>query len=140
MVAFLISLLVTIGGVVVVVLVGKRRPADAPTTWGEAMVAAAFIFFVLFMAYGVAPHQWLTYADNELSWRADKILLGPGEVVAKLPFTVTYRVLRDLVVVAIYGALLGLHVGMWIWWQKRGQAKPKEIETSPYGRPLVKRA
>ena len=140
MVAFLISLLVTIGGVVVVVLVGKRRPADAPTTWGEAMVAAAFIFFVLFMAYGVAPHQWLTFADNEWNWRADKILVGPGKILEALPFTLTYRVLRDLIVVGIYGVMLGVHVGLWVWWQKRGQAKPKEIETSPYGRPLVKRA
>ena len=140
MVAFVLSLLVTFGGVAVVVLYAKRRPVDAPITWGEAMAASAFVFFILFMAYGVAPHQWLSYADNELSWRADKLLVGPGDIVAKLPFTVTYRVIRDLVVVVIYGVMLALHVGMWVWWQKRGQAKPKEIETSPYGRPLVKKA
>ena len=140
MVAFLVSLFVTIGGAAGIALYGKRRPADAPLTWGEAMAASALIFFVLFMAYGVAPHQWLSFADNEWNWRADKILMGPGDVVAKLPFTVTYRVLRDLVVVGIYGVMLGLHVGMWVWWQKRGQAKPKEIETSPYGRPLVRKA
>ena len=140
MVAFLVSLLVTVAGVGAIVWYGKKRPPGTFVTWGEAMVGAAFVFFIMFMAYGVVPHQWLTYADNELNWRADKLLLGPGEVVAKLPFTVTYRVLRDLIVVAIYGVLLGIHVGMFVWWQKRGQAKPKEIPTSPYGRPLVKKA
>jgi hypothetical protein len=92
------------------------------------------------MAYGVAPHQWLSFADNELSWRADKLFLGPGDIVAKLPFTVTYRVLRDLVVVGIYAVMLGVHLGLWVWWQKRGEAQPKEIPMSPYGRPLVKKA
>ena len=140
MVAFVLSLLVTFGGVGIVVLYAKRRPVGAPLTWGEAMAASAFAFFIMFMAYGVAPHQWLTYADNELNWRADKLLVGPGEIVAKLPFTMTYQAVRDLVVVGIYGVMLALHVGMWVWWQKRGQAKPKEIETSPYGRPLVRKA
>jgi hypothetical protein len=139
-VALSIALLVTFSGVAAVYLYAKRRPVGAPLTWGEAMAAAAFVFFISFLAYGVAPHQWLSFADNELSWRADKILLGPGDIVAKLPFTVTYRVLRDLVVVVIYGVMLGVHVGMWVWWQKRGEAKPKEIETSPYGRPLVRKA
>jgi hypothetical protein len=26
------------------------------------------------------------------------------------------------------------------WWQKRGEVKPKELKTSTYGRPLVRKA
>jgi hypothetical protein len=26
-----------------------------------------------------------------------------------------------------------------VWWQKRGQVQTKEIETSTYGRPLVRK-
>jgi hypothetical protein len=137
-VSFVFSLVVTAALCVGIVLYGRRRPVGAPLTWGEAMAAATLVFFLLFLAYGIVPHQWLTLADNELQWRADRIVAGPGGVVEALPFTVTYRVLRDLVAVAIYGVFLGLHVGLWMLWQNRGRQKPKEIETSSYGRPLVK--
>ena len=138
MVALGISLFVTFGLVAFIFWYGSRRPVGGTITWGEAMAAATLVFMLLFLAYGIVPHQWLTYADNELQWRADKLLVAPGNAV--IPFTVTYKVIRDLVAVAIYGLFLGLHVYMWSWWQNRGKAKPKEIETSSYGRPLVKQA
>jgi hypothetical protein len=120
----------------------KRRPVGTSLSWGEAAVAAAFVFFVLFMAYGVVPHQWLTLADNELSWRPDRFLLGPGGIFATaLPFELTYLVLRDIVVSGIYGAFLAAQVVLWKVWQDRGKTKPgdrKELDTSPFGRPLVK--
>ena len=43
---------------------------------GEAMVAGTFVFAIMLVAYGVAPHQWQAYADNTLLWRADKLLVG----------------------------------------------------------------
>jgi uncharacterized membrane protein YraQ (UPF0718 family) len=139
-VAFITSLLalgITLG---VVVRYMVKRPVDAPLTWGEAMVAATFVFFVMFLAYGIVPHQWLAWADNELKWRKDKLLLGPGNIVeTALPFTVSYEAVRDIVASLIYGVMLGLHVALWMIWQNRGKAKPAELPTSPYGRPLVRR-
>ena len=79
MVAFATSLIIGLLGSLVIVLYSRRRPVDAPVTWGEAMAAATFVFFLLFWWYGVIPHQWLAYADNELGWRSDKLLLGPGD-------------------------------------------------------------
>jgi hypothetical protein len=117
----------------------KRRPPGTPLTWGEAMVAALYVFFVMFLAWGIMPHQWLSYADNALQWRKDKILFGPFDLVAKLPFTVTYEAVRDLVAVVLYGITLSGMVVLWSVWQNRGKEKPKEIPTSAYGRPLVKR-
>jgi amino acid transporter len=143
-VAFVVTFLVTVLPMVGVVRYMKRRPPDASLTWGEAMAAATFAFFILFMAYGVVPHQWLTWADNELNWRPDRLFLGPGEVFTKiLPFELTYQVVRDVVVSAIYGGFLVAHIALWAAWQNRGKRKPKdrpELETSPFGRPLVKLA
>ena len=141
MVAFVFSVLVTIAGAAVVVAYAGRRPVGTPLTWGEAMVASMFLFFLMFLAYGIVPHQWLTWADNELGWRSDKILFGPGDAFdTALPFTLTYLVVRDLIATGIYIVFFGAQIYLWMWWQNRGREKPKEIETSAYGRPLVKPA
>src|SRR5918997_531765 len=140
MVALVVSTLVTLGCIAGALAYGRRRPVGAPVSWGEAMAAATFVFFVMFLAYGVVPHQWLAWADNELNWRADKILYGPGDLVAKLPFTITYQVLRDLVAATIYIVFLGGQVYLWSMWQNRGKTKPAELPVSSYGRPLVKKA
>jgi hypothetical protein len=140
MVAFAVSVVVLVLMVAGVVLYGRRRPVGTNPSWGEAMVAAAFVFLVMFFAYGVVPHQWLAWSDNELNWRADSILLGPGDIIGKLPFTVTYQVIRDLVAATIYVVGLGGQVALWMYWQNRGRAKPVPELTSSYGRPLVRRS
>jgi Na+-driven multidrug efflux pump len=141
--AFLLSLGVTIGLTVIVFVYGRRRPPGTPLTWGEAMVAAVYVFFIIFLIYGVVPHQWLAYADNELGWRRDKILGGPASVTEKsigltLPFIVTYETIRDIIAAGIYIVGLGVQIALWAAWQNRGKKKPKEIETSAFGRPLVR--
>ncbi len=140
MVAFVVSLVALVLFLAVVIAVARRRPVGAPLTWGEAMVASTYAFFVMFLAYGIVPHQWLAWADNELNWRADKILYGPGDLVAKLPFTVTYQVIRDLIAAGLYVVFLGGQVYLWSMWQNRGKTKPAELPVSSYGRPLVKKA
>jgi hypothetical protein len=117
----------------------KRRPEPRPLTWGEAMVASLWAFFVMFWYYGVIPHQWLALADNELNWRKDKVWYGPGRIVAKLPFDMNYLILRDIIVVGIYGVGLGLLIVLFGKWQSRAKTKPSsEVARSNYGRPLVK--
>jgi hypothetical protein len=117
----------------------RHRPVGQAITWGQAMLAAWWTFFTMFIWYGVIPHQWLTLADIELNWRADKIWYGPGRIIDKLPFTVNYVVLRDIIVVGIYGLALGLNVVLWSTWQNRGKKKPTvEVARSEYGRPLVR--
>ena len=145
--------------IVAAVLVGGifwymgRRPVGTPLTWGEAMVGAVYVFFLLFWIYGVVPHQFLTWADNELRWRPDKILLQPRTQAAScewvwgtgkgcikwpLPITVTWTTLRDLVAGAIYMVeLVGMGL-VWVKWQNRGKSAPSEVEKSDFGRPLVR--
>jgi len=128
----------------------KRRPAGAPLTWGEAMVTSTYVFFLMFWVYGVVPHLWLTWADNELKWRPDNIVVGPGDILepvaqggAWFPMTISYQTLRDLIAVGMYVVFLGVQMYLWSWWQKRGTkvaaAATTEIATSDYGRPLVRK-
>ena len=139
MVAFLTALVTVIVITAGVMAYGQRRPVGTPLTWGEAMFGAMIVFFAIFLIYGVVPHQWLAYADNELGWRKDKIVFGPGDIIDKgLPFTVTYEAIRDIIAAGIYIVALGIQMALWSMWQNRGKKKPAEIETSAFGRPLVK--
>jgi hypothetical protein len=158
MVALVASTLILVAGIVVVFLVGSRRPPGTPVTWGEALVASTFVFGLMLLAYGIVPNQWLSYADRELLWRPDRILAA---VSAKWPIihtgtnaaaeaaagrgriTITYQAVRDIIAAGIYIVLLGLHVALWVKYQKRGRrpAVAGEVErTSTFGRPVVKRA
>jgi hypothetical protein len=139
-VAFTTSLIIALLGDVAIVLYSRRRPVDAPLSWGEAMAAATFAMFLMFWWYGVVPHQWLTWADNELGWRSDKILVGPGEIFADvLPFTLTWLVVRDILVCGLYGLALGLHVFHWAQWNDRRKTREVTVPASQYGRPLVRK-
>lgn len=144
----------------------RRRPAGGDLSWGEAMVGSTYVFFLLFWIYGIVPHQWLTYADNELAWRADKFLVGPtptegwplvgdftnncspdalaagtckpeGLIDWALPLSIPYLVVRDIIAVTIYVVFLAGNIAMWSIWQNRGKVAPTEVETR-YGRPLVR--
>jgi hypothetical protein len=137
------SFLVAIAGMAGVMLYGRRRPVGAPLSWGEAIAAATFAFALMFWVYGVVPHQWLQWANNELGWTPSKKLLGPNDVLKnRLPFKLDYEKLRDVVVVGIYGFFLTAHVAMWALWQDRSkradQRAQRELAPSTYGRPLVK--
>ncbi len=160
MTAFLVSIAVTLAMSGLLVLVARRRPVGQPLTWGEAFVAATFVFALLFIAYGVVPHQFLAMADNEFQWRDDTIgipigglLIGPLKNLMDPPyllfpngvplpsgsFIITAQVLRDVLVTVIYGVLVGAQLFGWSWWQKRGKkAAGTEVEMSAYGRPLLR--
>lgn len=144
MVAFLASILVAVVLVAPIFPYAKRRPVGTPLTWGEAMVASVYVFFLLFWVYGVLPHQWLTWADSELSWRPDLIWLGPGSGSTEwFPIAISAQVFRDVIATLIYVVLLGVQIWMWAWWQNRGkraEAAGAVQPTSTYGRPLMKRA
>ena len=145
MVAFLTSFILAFVLLLPVVYVGKRRAPGDPFSWGEALLAATFVFFLFWWVYAIVPHLWLTYADNELGWRADSIVYGPLDILRPqsaggwFPMTVSYQVLRDIIAVVIYGIFLALPVIAWSKWQGRDDHTDKpEIETTAFGRPLVK--
>ena len=143
--AFLFSFIITTALALVIIPVGKRRPADRKATWGEAMFGSAYAFFVLFLAFGVVPHQWIDHADKDLGWRKDKIIFGPFDLLkpqelgGPFAFTISYEAIRDIIVIVIHAFYIGLMIYLFVWWQKRGEQKPKALPTSTYGRPLVRK-
>jgi hypothetical protein len=116
------------------------RPQDRPTTWAEAMAGAVGVFFLFTLAYGVIPHEWITFSDKYLNWTPDKFLF---ETYIIKP---NYQQVRDFIVVLIYGAFVGLNLRLWIMWQQRLVPKPeptteegKVLRTSRFGRPVKAR-
>ena len=151
MTAFVSTIMILLVGIGICVLVGYRRPAGTPLTWGEALVAATFVFALMMVAYGVIPHQWLNYADNELLWRPDRILLGISSAGLKMGdaakamggsgrILISYQALRDIVAATLYIVFLGAQMYLWAIWQKRGRAKAAVEPTSRFGRPVVRKA
>ncbi len=144
--AFLTALIATLVLSLAIIPYGKRRPVGAPFSWGEAMLASTYLFGVLFLAFGILPHQWIDHADKDLGWSKDKIIYGPGGILKPEsaggwnPITLQYEAVRDIVAVLIHAVLFVLYIYLAIWWQKRGDVKPKELPVSTYGRPLVKKA
>ena len=146
MVAFALSILVTLALMGAILAYMKRRPVGTRVTWGEAMFGSMIVFFGMFWVYGVVPHQWLTWADNELNWRTDKLFVGPGGIFraqaqgGSFPFTINYVVIRDIIASGIYVVAIGGQVWMWHLWQSRGKkAEAAEaVELSSFGRPLVR--
>ena len=144
--AFLFSLIFTTAMALAVIPLGKRRAVGRPVSWGEAMAGSVYVFFAMFLAFGVVPHQFIDHADKELGWRKDKLLLGPFDVLkpeafgGSFPVTISYEAVRDIVVIVIHVYFIGLMIYLFAWWQKRGErTTATAIETSSYGRPLVRK-
>jgi hypothetical protein len=127
----------------------QRKPG-APITWGEAMVAATYTFFVLFWLYGVVPHEFLNWADSELAWRPDKKVIGPEGTWSSwwgfwdsIPLTIHLQIIRDVLATVLYGVGLGGLIWAFAFWNDRAKkaAAAGEVEpVSAYGRPLVTKA
>jgi hypothetical protein len=144
--AFLTSLIGTLILIFAPMLYGKRRPTTRKSSWGEAMLGGTYVFGVMFLAFGVVPHQWIDHADRNLGWDKTKLIHGPGGILKAqaeggwMPFTLQYQAVRDIIVVVLHAIFFGLIIFMWHWWQTRDQKPTTEIATSVYGRPLVKKA
>ena len=145
--AFLFSLFLSIALTLVAIPYGKRRPKGSPLSWGEAMLSSVYVFGTMFVAYGIVPDRWLQHANTDLKWSKQRLLNGPFDILkakthgGHFPFTLSYQEVRDVVVIVIYAFFFALQVFIWIQWQNRGKkTESTEIETSTYGRPLVKKA
>ena len=144
--AFLFSFFLTLVLIAAIIVVGRRRPADRKATWGEAMFGSAYVFAVMFISFGVVPHQWIDHADKNLGWRKDKVIFGPFGILkpkafgGPFPFTMSFEAIRDIIVVVIHVFYFVLMGFIFAWWQKRGEVKTKEVKTSSYGRPLMRKA
>ncbi len=118
------------------------RSPDQTTTWAEAMVGAVGVFVLFTLAYGVVPHEWLTFANSYLNMSSDRFIEWPPWPfydVVKLPFSA----IRDTVAALIYVVAIGVNVVLWMRWQDRLAPAPEPTEaeeaparTSRFGRPV----
>lgn len=149
MVAFITALVITIGMTAGIFVYADRRPADQPTTWGEAMIGSAYVFMLLILWFGILPDQFVDWVDSE-GWNNERFFVGPGAILeAKaqggwFPFSITYLAIRDIVVVIEHVIALALLPITAAYWQNRGErAKAKDAAAaapSDFGRPLVREA
>ncbi len=143
--AFLFSFFLSTGMALLAIPYAKRRPVGTPVSWGEAMRGSMYVFGVMFIAFGIVPHQWIDHADKDLKWDKAKHLHGPGGIFKPqadggwFPMTLQYEAVRDVIVVLIHVWYFGLMLFLWSFWQKRGAKKSTELATSSYGRPLVRK-
>jgi hypothetical protein len=149
-VRYTVAVLIMMALLVPIFWYADKRPPGTPLTWGEAMVAATYVFFVLFWLYGIVPHEFLTWADSELAWRNDMKVIGPEGSWASwlgiwgdVPLTINKEHIRDLITVLIYGVGLGGFIWFMAFWNDRSKkmAEAPAVEpVSRYGRPLVAKA
>src|SRR4029079_2090070 len=125
----------------------QPKPADYKATWAECFLGAVGTFALMTLAYGVIPHEWLTYANGYLKWGdTSKFVWRSGQDMLIFPwhwpFNLDCPALRDIVVSMIYGAMLTLNIALFVLWQKRNVVveKPAQDATpakrSRFGRPL----
>ena len=159
MVAFLGAVLALIGCIGAVFFYGSRRPVGTPVTWGEAIVGALVLFGVMFLAYGVMPHQFLVWADGKtLNWRSDAVGIPAGPFGSILPHKmanfwfsgernvlfpkgvsffgrgrviISKQAIRDFVAANLYIVMLGAHMKLWKAWQVRGKKSAAKAAIEP---------
>ena len=143
MVALVTSIVITALMTGAIVAYGLRRPTDRPTSWGEAMIGATFIFMLFMMVFGVVPDRWVRYTDNELGWSNEAFLFTEGQLIdgdpiTFPPFRMDKKKLSDIVVVVEHLVALAVLPFVVLWWQKRDEKGPAAEPVSDFGRPLVK--
>ena len=129
-------------------MVASRKPGDPdePSTWAECIAGAVGVFALMTLAYGIVPHEWLTFANAELEWGdSSKFVFQSGQdilgfIPIDYPFSLDYPAVRDIVVTMIYGVFLVLNIKLIVMWQQRHQVPAETDELEPkvsrFGRPL----
>ncbi len=126
----------------------KPQPADHQASWAACFAGAVAVFALMTLAYGIVPHEWMTFANGYLQWGdTSKFLFQSNQDMLifpwSWPFSMDYPALRDIVVSGIYVVLLGLNVMLFVKWQSRNtvpDAAPAP-DTAPakrsrFGRPV----
>jgi len=135
-------------------LVASRqpKPADHTATWVECFLGAVGTFALMTLAYGVIPHEWLTFANSYMKMGDNShffLQRGQwietdwfGQGIHVPPFNIDMPAIRDIIVTGIYIAMLSLNIFLFAAWQKRNVVvEAPAPDTTPakrsrFGRPL----
>ena len=142
------TVLALVGHGLLMVASSKGHGPDEPATWAESLAGALGVFALFVVGYAIVPSEWLNYANAYLQWGdTTKFIWRSSEQMLFLPwhwpFNLDYPALRDIVTTAIYLAVLGANLKLWVMWQHRHEVKeaPAAPEGAParrsrFGRPL----
>lgn len=149
---FLESLLITFVMIALVIWRLRKPKPDRPTTWGEAIGGAVYVFALFLLMYAVVPHEFITVADKYWGMSTSRYLIKsttaiPFNTSWNWPFSIDLQHgVRDPLVVLIYVAFFAGNIAMFVLWQKRptesevAAAEPKPAGRSRFGRPLKAKA
>jgi hypothetical protein len=136
------SLLFMAIGLAILFSLLKRPKPNRPATWAECLAGAVGVFALMGLAYGVIPHEWITFSDAYLRWDTSRYVVRSGQEVLffEFPFDINQQAVRDIIASGIYIVFLGLNVFLFVKWQDRGKVEESAAEETPkvsrFGRPL----
>ena len=139
------SLVLLAIGLAILFWLMKRPKPNRPATWAECMAGAVGVLALMTLAYGIIPHEWITFSDAYLRWDTTRFLVRSGQEILffDFPFDINQQAVRDVVASGIYIVFLGLNLVLFVKWQQRGQvddaAAAETPKVSRFGRPLRRR-
>ncbi|MGQ0826189.1 MAG: hypothetical protein ACT4OX_14360 [Actinomycetota bacterium] len=154
------SLVLLIGIAIAAYWLRRPKRSSEPATWAATIIGAIAVYGLMALAYGVVPHEWLTFASAHLNWGKDTFILTEDQFAANLPpLDVPKYVLADLVAVHLYVVFAVINIKMFAAWQQRKVAEQEAVSdddgrsapltgpfarfrrrtagTSAYGRPVT---
>jgi hypothetical protein len=153
------SLLLFIGIAIAMFLIKRPKKSAEPATWAATIAGAVLVWAMLALAYGVWPHEWLTFANSYLNWGKDTFFVRENQFFGGSfpPIDVPRYVGADIIAAGSYVVFGTINVYLFSAWQKRKVAEPVEDEaadeetggsplarlrrrragTSAYGRPVT---
>jgi hypothetical protein len=144
------SLLLAIGLAIAMYLLRRPKRSSEPPTWAAAIVGAVLVWAMMTLAYGVWPHEWLTFANSYLNWGKDTFVVRENQFFGGSfpPIDVPRYVLADTVAAGSYLVFGAINVYLFAAWQKRKVAEPSAADegegeppvTGPFARLRRRRA
>ena len=134
------SLLLAVGIGIAFIWIRRPKRSAEPATWAATIVGAIAVWAMMVLAYGVWPHEWLTFANSYLNWGKDTFVVRENQLFGGSfpPIDVPRYVLADIVAAGSYFVFGTINVYLFAAWQKRKVAEPvAAVEGEDSGDPNV---
>lgn len=124
------SLLLAVGIGIAFIWIRRPKRSAEPATWATTIVGAIAVWAMMVLAYGVWPHEWLTFANSYLNWGKDTFVVRENQLFGGSfpPIDVPRYVLADIVAAGSYFVFGTINVYLFAAWQKRKVAEPVAAE------------
>jgi hypothetical protein len=120
------TLLLAVGIGIAFIWIRRPKRSAEPATWAATIVGAMAVWAMMVLAYGVWPHEWLTFANSYLNWGKDTFVVRENQLFGGSfpPIDVPRYVLADIVAAGSYFVFGTINVYLFAAWQKRKVAEP----------------